>query len=85
MYNISEWRALITINSLTKHLLNHGGHQEGEGNQGGRQKDEGEGRGGDDDGGGPGWTLLIKAVKSEVLTEGWNEVLSFLFCLLPSN
>ena len=50
---------MINVTSLTEHLLNDGGHEEGEGHQGGRQQDEGQGGGGDDDGGGSGWTLLV--------------------------
>ena len=49
----------------TEHLLDDGGHEEGEGDQGGGQEDEGEGGGGDDDGGGPGRTLLLYIITSQ--------------------
>ena len=51
------WR--LSLNTLTEHLLDDGGHEECEGDEGCGQENEGEGGGGDDDGGCPGRTLLL--------------------------
>ena len=52
----------------TEHLLDDGGHEEGEGDQGGGQEDEGEGSAGHHDTRGSGGSLLLRWIIKYTLT-----------------